>query len=38
MLNIRFKGIYEDEESIKRNSKLRKNSTIFNEESTAQES
>lgn len=37
MLNIRFKGIYEDEESIKRNSKLRKNSTIFNEESTAQE-
>ena len=37
MLNIRFKGIYEDEESIKRNSKLRKNSTIFNEESTAKE-
>ena len=37
MLNIRFKGIYEDEESIKRASKLRKNSTIFNEEATAQE-
>ena len=37
MLNIRFKGIYEDEESIKRTSKLRKNSTMFNEEATAQE-
>lgn len=37
MLNIRFKGIYEDEESIKRASKLRKNSTMFNEEATAQE-
>lgn len=36
MLNIRFKGIYKDEE-IKKNSKLYKNSVMFKEEETIKE-
>lgn len=37
MLNIKFKGIYEDEEQIKETSKLHKNSTKFEEEQTIKE-
>lgn len=37
MLNIRFKGICKDEEEIKKNSKLYRNSIIFKEENTIKE-
>ena len=37
MLNIRFKGICKNEEEIKKNSKLYKNSIMFKEEETIKE-
>lgn len=37
MLNIRFKGICKNEEELKKNTKLYKNSVMFNEEKTMKE-